>query len=124
MNPNAPRVVVPSTTFRDAMIGGAAGLLVLAFLIYGIAHFASESNRAKANTLTGTVTEKQFTPAPQEEISVGSKGLKTKRIEGEYLLKVRVETEQRDFEVPVEKSTYESKVVGDSITFIRPPSEQ
>ncbi len=124
MNAPAPRVVVPSTTFRDAMIAGAAGLLVLVFLIYGIVHFASESSRAKANTLTGVVTEKQFTAAPQEEISVGRKGLKTKQIDGEYVLKVHIESEGRDFEVPVEKSTYQSKIVGDSVTFLRPPSEQ
>lgn len=124
MNSNAPRVVIPNTTVRDALIASAAGLLILVFLVYGVMHFAAESSRAKANTLTGMVTEKQFIPAPQEEISVGRKGLKTKHIDGEYLLKVRVESEKRDYEVPVEKSTYEAKGVGDSLTFTRPPSEQ
>ncbi len=124
MSPNAPRVVVKNTTFRDAVVAGVAGFLVLAFLIYGIVHFASESSRAKANTLTGVVREKQFTPAPQEEITFGKKGLKTKAIDGEYLLKVQVEGEPRLYEVPVEKSTYESKTVGDTVSFIRPPSEQ
>jgi hypothetical protein len=37
---------------------------------------------------------------------------------------VRVEAENRTYDVPVEQPVYESKKVGDSLTFIRPRSEQ
>jgi len=119
-----PRTVVPSTTVRDAIIAAVAGLLVLAFIIYGFFHFATASSRAKAATATGTIIEKVFTPAPEEQISVGRKGLKAKAIEGEFVLKVRVEEENREFEVPVEKKVFEAKKVGDSLSFLRPPSER
>jgi hypothetical protein len=70
------------------------------------------------------VVEKQFTPAPEELISVGRKGLNTERIDGEYLLKVKVGEDERIYEVPVQKSTYEAKRVGDEVGFMRPASER
>ena len=126
-DPVAPKravVVIPNTTFRDALIAGLGGLLVLVFLIYGIASFAVQSKKAQSNTLTGLVLEKQFTPAPEQFISVGRKGLKTREVDGEYLLKVQIPGEDRVFEVPVEKFTYQGKRVGDAVTFLRPPSER
>jgi hypothetical protein len=35
-----------------------------------------------------------------------------------------VESENRTFEVPVEKEVFEAKNLGDSLTFLRPESEQ
>jgi hypothetical protein len=35
-----------------------------------------------------------------------------------------VEEQKRTYEVPVEQALYDAKKVGDSVTFIRPPSEQ
>ncbi len=119
-----PRVVIPNTTFRDALIAAVGGLLILAFIVYGMLNFINQSKSAQSNTLTGTIVEKVFTSAPEELITVGSKGLKTKMIDGEYLFKVRVGSEARIFQVPVEKSTYQMKVVGDSQTFLRPRSER
>ncbi len=119
-----PRVVVPNRTLRDALLAGAAGFLAIGLLCYGILRLNAESVQARSRTATGTVLEKVFTPAPEEQISVGRKGLKTKEIEGEYVLKVRVSKEDRVFEVPVEKSVYLSKEPGASITFLRPPSER
>lgn len=120
-----PRVVIPSTTARDALIAAIAGLLVLAFIVFGIVHFARLSAKAKANTLTGVIVERQFTPAPEQQITVGSKGLKSQRTEGEYLFKVRVDSEGgRIFEVPVEKALYDTKKIGDGLTFLRPPGER
>jgi hypothetical protein len=125
MNAQPPRVVIPSTTARDALIAAIAGLLVLAFIVFGIVHFARLSAKAKGNTLTGVIVERQFTPAPEQQITVGRKGLKSQRTEGEYLFKVRVDTEGgRIFEVPVEKALYDTKKIGDPLTFLRPPSER
>jgi hypothetical protein len=118
------RVVVPNRTLRDALLAGAAGLLAIGVLCYGVLRLNAESSQARSRTVTGTVIEKVFTPGPEEQISVGRKGLKTQAIDGEYLLKVRVIKEDRVFEVPVEKSVFLSKKEGDSMTFLRPPSER
>jgi hypothetical protein len=72
----------------------------------------------------GVVVEKQFTAAPEQLISVGGKGLSRKEIDGEYVLKVRVEAEKRTYEVPVEKMIYETRRVGEQLGFVRPRSEQ
>ena len=125
MTRESRRVVVPSTTARDAVIAAVTGLLVLGFIAYGIAHFASISSRAKNNTVTGTIIEKQFLPAPEQQITFGRQGLKERRTEGEYLFKARVDAEGgRIFEVPVEKPMFEAKNIGDSLTFLRPRSER
>ena len=97
---------------------------MLAFIIYGVSSFAVQSKKAQSNTLSGYVLEKQFTPAPEQWISVGRKGLKSRQIDGDYLLKVKVPNDDRIFEVPVEKSTYDSKGVGDEVAFMRPTSER
>ena len=122
MNPPAPRVVIASTTKRDAFIAIIAGLLVLAFVGYGILQM---SRPVAGNTLTGVIVGKVFTPQKEQIIDFsGRKIERTREIDGEYVLKVRVEAENRVYEVPVEKPMYEVKNEGDSMTFLRPDSEQ
>jgi len=118
---NAP-LVIPSTTRRDALIAIVAGLVVLAFIGYGVMHMAQP---VTGNKLTGTVIEKVFTPQKERQVSFnGSHVEGAKEIAGEFVLKVRVDEQKRTYEVPVEQELYESKNVGDSLTFLRPPSEQ
>ena len=122
MKPQDPRVVVPNTSMRDATIAIVAGVLVLGFVLYGIFTMAKPTS---GNRLTGIVIAKHFTPQPEQQITFSGRKLEgAKEIEGEYLLEVRVEEEKRTFEVPVEKPLYESRNIGDPVTFIRPPSEQ
>jgi hypothetical protein len=122
MKPQDPRTIVPNNTFRDAMIAIVVGAVVLAFVVYGISTMGTSGSR---NTLTGTIVAKTFTPQPERQISFSGRKLEgAKEIEGEYLLEVRVEAEKRTFQVPVEKPLYETRNVGDSLTFVRPPSEQ
>ncbi|HEX8312575.1 MAG TPA: hypothetical protein VF614_14730, partial [Chthoniobacteraceae bacterium] len=115
MKPLNPRTIVPNTTFRDALIGGACAVLILAFVIYGIMTMGS---KPVGNRLTGTITERRFNPAPEQQIEFGKKGMKAREIDGEHLFVVRVEAENRTYEVPVDKILYESRKVGDSLTFI------
>jgi hypothetical protein len=123
--PPQPRVVVPNTTLRETMIAVACGILVLGFVIYGVLSMGARQQPASANTVSGKIVAKQFTPGPAEEvINVGSKGLHTQKSAGEYLLQVRVESEQRTFDVPVDARTYQAAKVGDTQTFLRPRSEQ
>lgn len=122
MAPESSPLVVPSTGRRDAIIAIVAGLVVLAFVFYGIMHMAQP---VVGNKLTGTVIEKSFTPRKELQVSFSGRRIEgTKEITGEYVLKVRVDAENRTFEVPVEKEVFEGKNVGDSLTFLRPPSEQ
>jgi hypothetical protein len=120
-----PRVIVQNTTRRDAIMAAAMGIAALVLVGYGFVEFAKMSHRAKRSTLTGVVIEKQFSPAPEQQISVGRSGLHEQRIDGEYVLKVRVDAEGgRIFEVPVEKALFNEKKVGDALMFLRPPSER
>jgi hypothetical protein len=122
MPPKTAPLVIPSTGRRDALIAIVAGLVVLAFIGYGVMHMAQP---VAGNKLTGTILEKVFTPQKEQQIDFSGRHLEGAReIAGEFLLKVRVEEQKRTYEVPVEQAVYESKKVGDSFTFLRPPSEQ
>ncbi|MCE9612361.1 MAG: hypothetical protein K8R23_19350 [Chthoniobacter sp.] len=122
MKPVPPRVVVPSTTKRDACIAIIAGLLVLAFLGYGIMQMGRPG---KSNELTGIIVAKEFTPQKERQITFSGRKLKSAReTDGEYVCKVRVAPQNRIYDVPVEKDTFEARKVGDKLTFLRPESEQ
>ena len=118
-----PKVVIPKTTLRDALIAGVLALAVLGFIAYGIRHMAQP---VTGNKVTGVIIEKQLIPLKEQMVEFSGRSLKgVKESEGEHVLKVRVDAEKgRVFEVPVAKSLYDLKKVGDSLTFIRPPSEQ
>ncbi len=124
MTPGKPPLVVQTTSRREVVIGLAAGLLVLAGLVYLAATFVSGPSKLQANMLEGKIVEKHFTPEREQQITFGRKGLKQKQSDGEYLMKVRVGKEGRIYEVPVQRSVYLSKDVGDSLLFVKPPSEQ
>ena len=125
MNPppaKPSRVIIEDHSLRNTLIAVGIGIVLLAFVGYGVLHMASP---VAGNKLTGTVVEKVFTPQKEHQISfTGRKIVGSKNIAGDFLLKVRVEAQKRTYDVPVEQSVYESKQVGDSLTFLRPPSEQ
>ncbi len=125
MNPEnpPPKLVIPSKTRRDSVIAAVIGLLILSLVAYAVIWMAKPYE--SQNIVVGVVAEKQFTPQKEEQISFSGRRIEgVKQIEGEYVLKVRVEKENRTYEVPVEKPVYEGKKVGDKLEFVRPPSEQ
>jgi hypothetical protein len=124
MNPPSPAPVqVKSTTRRDTVIAGFFIVGILALLAYGVVQLAE---KPKGNMLTGEVVGREFKPLKEQLVEFSGNTLKrTRESEGEYTLKVRVDSEGgRVFEVPVSKATYESKKPGDSLEFMRPLSEQ
>jgi hypothetical protein len=125
MNPppgNPARVVIRDHSWRNTFIAVGIGIVLLVFVGYGVMHMGSP---VTGNKLTGTITEKVFTPQKERQISFSGRKIEgVKEIAGEYMMKVRVEAQNRTYEVPVEQYVYESKKVGDSLTFIRPRSEQ
>jgi len=121
--PSKPaRVVIPDHSWRNTLIAVGAGILVLIFVGLGVWKMGSPE---QGNKLTGEIVEKVFTPLAERQVSFSGRKIEgVKEIAGEYVLRVRVEAQQRTYEVPVEQYVYESKKVGDSLTFIRPQSEQ
>ena len=110
------------TSKRDTILAVFIGLAVLLFIGYGVIHI---SQSVTGNKLTGTVIEKKFTPQKERQVSFNGRHLEgAKEIAGDFMLKVRVEDQNRTYEVPVEQPVYDAKKVGDSLTFLRPPSEQ
>lgn len=118
-----PRVVIKNNTARDFAITVVAVVALLGLLVFGVMQLRE---KPKGNALKGEITEKVFTPLKEEIVEFSGRHLKaTRESDGDYLFKVRVDSENgRVFEVPVPKSIYVSKKVGDSMTFIRPKSEQ
>ncbi len=123
MNPPGPRVVLPDTRRRDTIIAVVIGAVLLVFVALGV--WTMSKPHESANTLIGVVVAKQFTPQKEQQVSFSGRKLEgTKEIDGEYVLKVRVEKENRTYDVPVEKPDYQAKKEGDSLEFVRPRSEQ
>lgn len=131
-NPPSPkptpstRVVIKDNSLRTTLIAMGLGIVMLVFVGYGVLHMGSP---VQGNKLTGTITEKIFVPQKERRVDFSGRKLTgTKEVEGEYYFKVEVKEKDgeqpRSYQVPVEQVTYDSKKVGDSQTFIRPPSEQ
>ena len=109
MNPLPPRLVLPDHTKRDALWATAIGLMILAFLAYGIWQIARPV-LVRGNERTGVIVGKKFTPVRERQIRFSGKKIQgTQETDGEYLLEVRVAIENRLYEVPVEKAVYEGK---------------
>ena len=124
MKPANPRVIVPASSWRQTAVAVGCGLLVLVFVIYGI---ATMNSKQTGNVLSGRIVEMKFTPhATEQQISYGSKGLHSDVVKGEYLLKVEVKVENgaRTYDVPVDEAIFSSVKKGDSFSFERPKSEQ
>ena len=124
MNPAPPpRVVIKNNTVREVAVTIVAVVALLALLVFGIMQLRE---KPKGNALRGEIIEKVFTPMKEEIVEFSGRHMKSNRqSDGEYVFKVRVDAEGGHvFEVPVPKSIYVSKKEGDSMTFIRPKSEQ
>lgn len=125
MNPPpnpATRTIIRDTSRRDTLIAVSIGLLLLAFVGVGIVKMGSPE---KGNKLSGEIVKKIFTPQKERQVSFSGRKIEgVKEIAGEYVLQIRVPPDNRIYDVPVEQAVYESKKVGDTLTFLRPASEQ
>ena len=124
MNPTPqPRVVIKNNTVRDAAITILLVALALGLLAFGITQLRE---KPAGNTLTGKIVGREFTPMKEQIVEFSGRHLKqTRESDGEFVLKVRVDSEGgRVFEVPVTKAMYQAKKEGDAVTFVRPKSEQ
>ena len=124
MNPAPqPRVVLKNNTVRDAVIAVVCIAAILGVLVWGVMQLGEKS---VGNMLNGKIVAKEFTPMKVETVEFKGRHLKaTRESDGEFIFKVRVNSEGgRVFDVPVSKAAYQAKKEGDSMTFVRPKSEQ
>ena len=115
-----PKLVVSGVNRRDVLIGGAIAVALLGFIALAI--FSSGSG--PKNLITGVIRKHLSTGEREVRLTVSTKGVKEKTADTGYSLKVWVESENREYEVMVEKGVWEKKKDGDTIEFLRPPSEQ
>ena len=114
-----PKVYRDPQRGRILWIGIAISVAVLAAIV--LATLSLDRTMKSAGAFTGKVIGKEFTPAPAQEITVGSGGLHSTRIEGEYLLKVRTPDGSRVFNVWVDRTVYDQLEVGDDYYVIPTP---
>ncbi len=119
-----PRLVVKSTSRREIVIATLAAVLVLGGVVWGILAMQAHQARPSKNQLTGVILAKHDSGEREQLVAIGRKGLKKKDGDSGYWVDVKVEPGGRVYEVPVTKAQWETKKVGDTQTFIRPPSEQ
>jgi len=113
-------LVVPSVTRRDVVVGVLIGLVIIGFMAAAI----FSASKGPRNQLTGVI-KSHVAPAGRETLmTVSHKGVTEKTADTGYSLKVWVESEKREYEVMVEKDLWQQKKEGDTLQFLRPPSEQ
>jgi hypothetical protein len=122
--PPKSRVIVHSTSRRDLFIALGCGLAVLLFVVFGIWHMSREQGAPSTNELTGKIVAKHDSGEKVTEITYGKRGLNEHEADSGFSFDIRVESENRTYEVPVAKALYDAKKVGDEQSFIRPPSDQ
>jgi len=115
-----PRVVVSGVNRRDVIIGAVIALALGGFMALAI----FQSGKSPENLLTGVIRAKNQPAARETLMTVSTRGVKEKTADTGYSLKVWVESQKREYDVMVMKETYDKKKVGDTIEFLRPPSEQ
>jgi hypothetical protein len=107
--------VVPSTTRRDLLVGLAIAAVFLALIVFAI---KTLSGGVSSSTIDGRIVKKSFTPYHEEQVTFGRGGVQARKRDGEYLFEC--EAEGRIYLVEVEKSTYQTRNVGDHHLFGRP----
>lgn len=110
-----PRVVKTQTPPRLIVASVGIGLLVLGFIVFAVWYSGRNITDAE---MTGTIVEKEFVPAPEQQIVLGREGtIKAREKEGDYILVVEVpqrEGGKKTFRVFLNKKRYDSLAVGQS----------
>ena len=119
--PPRPKLVVPSVSRRDVLVGILVAIPVLGFILFAV---LSTGGYKERNKLTGIIRARNE-PGPRETLmTVSKKGVSEKTADTGYSLKVWVESEKREREVMVSKEDWDKAKVGDELTFLVSPSEQ
>jgi hypothetical protein len=114
-----PKVYRDPQRGKVLVIAIAIAVLVLAAI--ALATLSLGRTMTSAGAFTGKIIAKEFTPEPSQEITVGTGGLQSTRVDGEFLLKVETPDGSRVFNVWVDRTVYEEYEVGDSYYVIPTP---
>lgn len=114
-----PKVYKDPQRARILVIGITVSVVVLGAIL--LATLSLDRTMKSSGAFTGKIIAKEFTPAPAQEITVGTGGLQSSTIDGEYLLKVETPDKARVFNVWVDKRVYEEVKVGDDYYVIPTP---
>ncbi len=124
--PKGPRVIVSGVNRRDVIIGVLVALAVIAFIAFFV---ISSSGYKERNKLDGIVRGHNSPGARETQFTMGlektpRKPVTEKTIDTGYSLKVWVKSEKREYEVMVSKEDWDKAKDGDTLSFLRPKSEQ
>ena len=107
---------------RSVLVAVALCVAFLAFLIGGT--YAVAKHKPRTNQLSGMIVEKYRLDEVVREVQVGRRGLRSEEVDSGHRFQVWVEAVGKTYEVPVTETLFNTKEVGDSQSFVRPPSEQ
>ncbi len=99
--------------------GIVVAVLVLGFIAGATVYTYNTSMSSGA--FTGKVVGKEFTPEPAQEITIGRGGVASRKVEGEFLLKVQTPDGSRTYNVWVDKIEYDRFNVGDDFYVVPTP---
>ncbi len=120
--PKKPIVIVPSgMSRRDIITAVLIAVAVIGFIAFAVVQMGSGKSD---NLVTGVVTGRSATGDRETLLDVSTKGVKSKTADTGYTLKVFVKDQNRTYDVMVERDVWEKKKDGDTLEFLRPPSEQ
>ena len=110
---------MPDTKWRDTLIAVAAGVGVLAFVLYAMFSLGRQAN--STGWVEGVIVGKEFVPRPETQITVGQGGVQSRTLAGEYLFRVRLSQENgKIYTVFVDSSVYEAQREEDRFYFVKP----
>ncbi len=119
--PTSRRVIAPSGN-RVRLLAVLGGVLVLAFILLAVQRSGREIAR---QGLLSTIVEKVEQPTSELQISVGSKGLQREDVTERLTFRVQVPTENnREYIVPVTRTTFDQHKVGDTYYIVVPPGSR
>ncbi len=110
-NPRTIRQKQPAGLIAVAI---AAGVLLLGGIFFATWQSGEKILDAK---MRGIVVNKEFVPAPEEQITIGEGGVRAQDTAGEYILTVRVpgkDGASKDYNVWLDKTRYDATGIGDS----------
>ena len=123
--PKKPIVIIPSgMSRRDIITAVLIAFAVIGFIAFAIVQMGSGQS---GNLISGVVTGRSATGERETLLSLhrsGKQGVKSSTADTGYTLKVFVKDQNRTYEVMVERDVWEKKKDGDTLEFLRPPSEQ
>ncbi len=117
--PRKPRIYRDPGGRRAVWQAAAIGALLLAFI--GGATWHMKGRSAASGAFTGEVVGREFTPAPERQITIGRGGLDARDVAGEFLLRVKRPEDGRIFNVWVDQATYEATREGQPFLVIPTP---